>query len=267
MIGTHPTNWGQTPVADATGVRPRSVFYTLFCSERLDLGVRPRRPARPGSDPGDLFTHIPIRLFPSDYDSRVTPRPGPARGGGDVRVAWRRAVAWALASAMLIVASACHQYHPVREAVAGTAAIQIPAPAPADLSTNAPARNLADDERMGGHTLARHVGKTDAELADRLRREPHISAASTYTDRNIAERSVAAALAASRGKIEAWQRRSGRRPNLALRHVDRSGQIIGRSLSRGQRTPVSCDRGVVVLRWDEQRNRFYVLTSYPEADR
>jgi hypothetical protein len=40
-------------------------------------------------------------------------------------------------------------------------------------------RDLRADEALGGHTLARHVGKTDAELAARLKREPQISAAST----------------------------------------------------------------------------------------
>jgi Bacterial CdiA-CT RNAse A domain len=167
----------------------------------------------------------------------------------------------------MFTASAGQHDRPLRKALALAAGVQHQAPPPASPGTNAPARDLADDERMGGHTLARHVGKTDAELAERLRREPQISAASTYNDRNIAERSVAAALASSRGKIDAWQRRSGRRPNLALRYVDRSGQIVGRSLSRGQRTPVSCDRVVVVLRWNEQLDRFYVLTSYPESGR
>ena len=39
-------------------------------------------------------------------------------------------------------------------------------------------RDLSLDESMGGHTLARHVGKSDAELADRLSRERQVSAAS-----------------------------------------------------------------------------------------
>ena len=119
---------------------------------------------------------------------------------------------------------------------------------------------------MGGHTLARHVGKTDAELAARLRREPEISSASTYTDRRTAERSVAAALASGDGKFAAWQRRNGRRPNLVLYYADR-GTPLGRSLSRGQQASVACYRAIVVLRWDERLNRFYVLTSYPEAER
>ena len=36
--------------------------------------------------------------------------------------------------------------------------------------------DLAVDESLGGHTLARHVGRTDAQLAERLRAEPDISA-------------------------------------------------------------------------------------------
>src|SRR6202030_1018088 len=115
---------------------------------------------------------------------------------------------------------------------------------------------------MGGHTLARHVGKTDAELGRRLRQQKQISSASTYTDRDTAERAVGAALASAGGKIAVWQRRSGRRPNLVLRYADPSRQPLGRSLSRRQRASVLCSRILVVLRWDLRADRFYVLTSY-----
>jgi len=128
-------------------------------------------------------------------------------------------------------------------------------------------RDLSVDESMGGHTLARHVGRTDAELAERLKRERNISASSTYTDRATAERSVGAALAGGGRKLAAWQNRSGLRPNFVLHYADPSRRAIGRSLRRGADKAVSCSRAIVVLRWDERRGRFYVLTSYPEADR
>jgi hypothetical protein len=129
-------------------------------------------------------------------------------------------------------------------------------------------RNLAADEAMGGHTLARHVGKTDAELAARLRREPQISAASTYTDRAAAERGVGAALGTAGRQLSDWERRSGRRPNLVLHYRARGGSgPLGRSLARGQTRAVPAFSAIVVLRWDERTGRFYVLTSYPEADR
>lgn len=118
---------------------------------------------------------------------------------------------------------------------------------------------------MGGHTLSRHVGRTDDDLADRLRRESHISAASTYTDRATAEQAVGAALASAGRRLDTWQNREGRRPNLVLRYTSQAAPI-GRSLSRGDRVPVSCRHALVVLRWDERASRFYVLTSYPEAE-
>lgn len=128
-------------------------------------------------------------------------------------------------------------------------------------------RDLAVDESLGGHTLARHVGRTDAQLAGRLRREPQISAASTYTDRATAEGVIGSALASSSSRVNAWLTRTGPRPNLVLHYSGRTGQPIGRSLSRRDASPVSCESAFVVLRWDEPRSRFYVLTSYPEVDR
>jgi Bacterial CdiA-CT RNAse A domain len=134
------------------------------------------------------------------------------------------------------------------------------------LALAAPAgHDLSVDEAMGGHTLARHVGKTDAELIERLRREPQISSASTYTDRATAERVVGAALASAGRGFDAWRARTGRRPNFVLRYI--APATIGRSVSRGRSVSVPCTHALVVLRWDDQRHRFYVLTSYPEVTR
>ena len=121
--------------------------------------------------------------------------------------------------------------------------------------------DLSRDEERGGHTLRKHVGRSDDELRQRLEREGNISAASTWRDRGAAEETVAAALQAERGKIEKWQRRGQRRPNLAL-HFD-DGHEIGRSLVRGATEAVPCSQAVIVLRADGEA--FYVLTAYPEA--
>ena len=137
----------------------------------------------------------------------------------------------------------------------------------ADQRPPAPVRDLRADERLGGHTLERHVGKTDEELAARLRRERQITAASTYTDALTASRVVGAALARSKPRLDAWLARQGPRPNLVLNFTQNNGPPIGRSLLRGQRTSRPCDRALVVLRWDDRNDRWYVLTSYPEARR
>jgi len=122
--------------------------------------------------------------------------------------------------------------------------------------------DLTRDEDRGGHTLKKHVGRTDNELQERLRRERNISAASTWTDRETAEVTVAAALRAERGRIERWMQRGYPRANLAL-HYD-AGRPIGRSLRRGEDQTVECTSAVIVLRADGP-NGFYVLTTYPEA--
>jgi hypothetical protein len=122
--------------------------------------------------------------------------------------------------------------------------------------------DLERDESRGGHTLARHVGRTEEQLAERLRKERNISAASTWTDRSTAEETIAAALRSDRGRIENWMRRGERRPNLAL-HYD-AGRPIGRSLRRGDSESVPCTSTLIVLRADGP-DGFYVLTTYPEA--
>lgn len=178
----------------------------------------------------------------------------------------KRPLFWIVPAGLVLALSGCNRAGSPQAASAaasspGPSAAQRPSRHGEDFSV----RELSVDESMGGHTLSRHVGKTDAELGQRLRREPQISSASTYTDRDTAERAVGAALAFASGKVAAWESRSGRRPNLVLHYVDRSRRPLGRSLSRGHHESVPCDRVLVVLRWDERSNRFYVLTSYPEA--
>jgi hypothetical protein len=122
--------------------------------------------------------------------------------------------------------------------------------------------DLSRDEDRGGHTLARHVARTDDQLRERLEHERNISAASTWTDRETAETVVAEALTAERGRIDNWLRRGYPRANLALHY--NAGRVIGRSLRRGETQTVDCTSAVIVLRADSP-DGFYVLTTYPEA--
>jgi len=122
--------------------------------------------------------------------------------------------------------------------------------------------DLEKDEERGGHTLEKHVGRSDEELRQRLHRERDISAASTWSDRETAEVMVAEALSAERGRVERWMQRGYPRVNLALHyHADHP---IGRSLRRGDDQVIECTEAVIVLRADGP-DSFYVLTAYPEA--
>jgi hypothetical protein len=152
---------------------------------------------------------------------------------------------------------------PVERNAAAPASSSPPVTEPSRPAPPATAYDLSADEAMGGHTLQRHVARSDADLIQRLEREPQISSASTYTDRETAESVVAAALKSGNRAFATWRERTGRRPNFVLRY--RADHVIGRSVARGHSNVVPCHRAVVVLRWDDRRDRYYVLTSYPEA--
>ena len=102
-------------------------------------------------------------------------------------------------------------------------------------------------------------------MPNRLARERNISAASSYSSREVAERTVARALAQDRSRVDTWAARIGNRPNLALTYRGEPGVVIGRSIERRRRDPIDCTDAVVVLRWNGRG--YYVLTSYPEAGR
>ena len=178
----------------------------------------------------------------------------------------RRAGMGAASLLLVLSVAACDRPAPPHDvAPAASAPSSVTARRVQPSSRSSSSHDLSVDEAMGGHTLARHVGKTDDELRERLRREPDISSASTYTDRATAEAVVGSALSSAPRSFEAWRRRTGRRSNFVI-HFD-AHHVIGRSLARGQREAMPCEDTLVVARWDDRRQQFYVLTSYPEARR
>jgi hypothetical protein len=128
----------------------------------------------------------------------------------------------------------------------------------------ASAHDLSQDESAGGHTLRKHVGRSEQQLRERLRHERNIAAASTWADRATAEAAIGTALAHNREKIERWLDRSGGHPNLVVDYNGDPSHPIGSSLRRDADRPVPCAHAVIVLKWAGPHD-YYVLTSYPEC--
>lgn len=122
-----------------------------------------------------------------------------------------------------------------------------------------PGRDLSWDEREGGHTLARHVGKSDADLARRLERESGVAAASTFVDRATAEAVVGITVQREAGRIDRWLRQQSE--NLALDYFGERSQVIGFVLLRGESHPVATHRARIVLR--RRGDGYFILTAYP----
>jgi len=134
---------------------------------------------------------------------------------------------------------------------------------PATQSSASVRRDLSQDESAGGHTLRKHVARTDAQLRERLEHERDISAASTWNDRESAEAAVGAAIAGQNSKISRWLERE-KHPNLVLDYDGDSAHPFGRTLRRGEDQVQPCAHAVIVLRWDPP-NSYHVLTAYPEC--
>jgi hypothetical protein len=125
--------------------------------------------------------------------------------------------------------------------------------------------DLERDESRGGHTLDKHVGRSDDELRERLAREPNISAASTWTNQQTAEEAVGETLEHN-AKLDRWIRRSGRKPNLVLDYHGKPDHPVGRCVRQGDRNVQPAFDAVVVLKASRDGG-FYVLTTYPECPR
>jgi hypothetical protein len=89
---------------------------------------------------------------------------------------------------------------------------------------------LATEEAAGGHTIARHVGRTEEQLRARLLQEPRIPAATTFRALREAERVVGEALRANKEAIKVWAKTATAGQTKAFTHD--AGRIIGQGVVR-----------------------------------
>ncbi|MGJ7518214.1 RNase A-like domain-containing protein, partial [Pseudomonas baetica] len=124
-----------------------------------------------------------------------------------------------------------------------------------------PGGGLAAHEAQGGHLIAKHIGRTDEQLANRLKAEPNIPAASTFPDRVTAESASARALAANKKKIEKFLT-SNKGKTTVSHHFT---QPIGVSMVNGKTTQVPASKVLLVLKKDDRRPEgYFLLTGFPE---
>ncbi|MDP2571613.1 RNase A-like domain-containing protein [Vibrio penaeicida] len=70
-------------------------------------------------------------------------------------------------------------------------------------------------ENLDGHTIRRHVGRTDEQLLQRLDTEPDILGSSTYPDLETAQRAVGDVLSRNSDNVQDWLENSSK-PRLTL---------------------------------------------------
>lgn len=125
-----------------------------------------------------------------------------------------------------------------------------------------PGGSLDAHERVGGHMLSRHVGKSAEQLKQRLAGDSRISAASSFTDKKTAETAVAATIAANQKKISSWLKGDEDRLVITYRSSSPVGISVGRNSSR---TRDANGVRLVLVRDPKFAGGWHILTGYPEA--
>ncbi|WP_026678669.1 RNase A-like domain-containing lipoprotein [Fictibacillus gelatini] len=112
-----------------------------------------------------------------------------------------------------------------------------------------------------GHTLERHVGKSNDELQKRVK-SSHVSAASTYYDKKTATKAVLESLHVHEQEIEHWLEKSNRdRLVLKTHHSFAVGKTVLRS---DMRVHEELHDTITVLAKDPSSDlKYKIITSYP----
>ena len=118
-----------------------------------------------------------------------------------------------------------------------------------------PGGGLLAHEAAGGHTLAKHVGKSEEYLRSRLAQEPRLKEASTFYNRQSAESAISAMLNRNRREVDRWL--SGTNEELALR--GRAATSVGRLIPRRSKTSTAANGVKIVLRRDADMQTGYLL--------
>lgn len=124
---------------------------------------------------------------------------------------------------------------------------------------------LDEMERSNGHTLEKHVGKTDEQLRERINQE-NVTAASTYYNKETATKAVRESLRIHDKEIRQWLNESKRdRLVLNTHHSFAVGKTVLRSDMRVHEDVH--DTVTVLARDSSSALKYKIITSYPNLKR
>ncbi|MCR9072856.1 MAG: hypothetical protein NXI18_14150 [Alphaproteobacteria bacterium] len=123
---------------------------------------------------------------------------------------------------------------------------------------------LLEQESKGGHTVDRHVAKSDAWLIDRLHKEPNIPAASSFPDRVTARKVIGLALQPDKSDLDYWATKANGGEVAEIRMAFE--QPIGRLVPRGSAAAIPA-HGLRLFVMADGAGSCHLLTAYPTTHR
>lgn len=117
--------------------------------------------------------------------------------------------------------------------------------------------------KPGGHTIAKHVGKSPEELLKRLEMEKRIPYATTFKDMQTAEECISKALSYNKNVIKSVVSSSKSGVLLQIRYP--AGKVVGYGFKRGSTQRLEFRNIKVVISVERYNgNPYYILTAFPE---
>ncbi|QJP74175.1 RNase A-like domain-containing protein [Burkholderia glumae] len=118
----------------------------------------------------------------------------------------------------------------------------------------------ASNARLGGHTIERHVGKSEAWLRDRLAREPKLEIASSFRNINAAEWTISEVLQKHSARVSAWAQSTSGSNRLQL--VGETGRNVGYGLIRETGKMIELSKFQVFLKKEFYNGMpYYIITA------
>ncbi|HEY9017757.1 RNase A-like domain-containing protein [Thiomicrospira sp.] len=135
--------------------------------------------------------------------------------------------------------------------------------------TRLPIHVVLSEHEEHGHTIARHVAKTDAYLIERLQKNNKLNTVSTFSSLTMAEASVNAVLNVQRAEVADWWHGDLSRQAFFAR-VPTHGSYMTRAMLQQQGAQVQSQpvpqQAVVRVVLARKADGFYVLTAFPQPD-
>lgn len=121
---------------------------------------------------------------------------------------------------------------------------------------------LAEHEALGGHTILKHLGRTEAQLRTRLVAEANIPAASSFPSLNVAENVISDAMKARAQLVRAWA--ATEKQGSKYVWVHNATKTIGYGVVRQSGALANMQKVLIVLKPTQVSGKLYfILTAYP----
>jgi hypothetical protein len=115
----------------------------------------------------------------------------------------------------------------------------------------------------GGHTFRKHIGRTEAQLRERLRLEPRREIVSSFPDIATAEWAISRVLQLNESKIKLWA--ESQKGSIWLSLKEDVGREVGYGVSREGGQLMKLRKVRVTLKREAYNGMpYYVMTSYVE---